>query len=351
MKKLLPILIVIVLAALAVYKLLDNRDAIQKAASLAEAGVAVRPVRIMEVTSGSRVFEDVLPGLFSAESELMVTAATQGRVREVFVRKGQWVDIGAPLAQVEDELLREQYEVAKQAYEKLLKDKERFRIMKEQEAVTGRQEEELELNFRSAEARYLAARKQWEETVIKSPASGYVNQLFIKAGGMAAPGVPVCEIVNTRKLVVKLKVSQGEMEQVVGATRLGVVPSGMSGDTLSGTILFRSLKPDYAQQYDVEIALDESPETLGAGMSAEVVLKTIAAPGEIYVPRDALLGFGSRSRFVYVVSGEQAERRDVQTGTQRNGWVQITDGLKEGDRLIIEGQNMIEDGQTIKIIP
>ena len=339
------------LIAFVVFKLWDNKQRIDQATTLAESEVTDIPVKVHRIAQWTRSFYDALPGKLTAEAELMLTSSTQGRIATVYVAKGQWVEQGTPIARVEDDLYREEYEVASAAYNKLKKDEERFRVMAENDAITGQQRETLELNLRGAEAKYQAAKKQLSEATIKSPIAGYINQLFVKPGAMLGAGVPVCEIVNTTNLVLRLKVSPSELVLVQQADRIGIITSSATADTLQGTLSFQSLKPDYTGQYEVEIAFTPSLESGSTGMSGTAIFETKGDPARIIIPESALMGFGEEQLYVFCAVGDVARRVNVRPGRTYGEWIEIDGGLQIGDSLIVTGQSLLEEGQQIKVIP
>ena len=169
MKKALPIIILVILAAIVGYVLVENKGKMEQAASLAEARLERVPVTTY-IISQKPITENIqLSGKLSTDEDLMLMATTQGRVNRIYVDKGAQVIAGQAIAEVESDLFREQYDVARSAYEKLKKDAERFRIMAESEAITQQQLEGAELNLKQAEAKYLAAKKQLEDTQVTSP--------------------------------------------------------------------------------------------------------------------------------------------------------------------------------------
>ena len=56
--------------------------------------------------------------------------------------------------------------------------------------------------------------------------------------------------------------------------------------------------------------------------------------------------------FVYVVSGEgEAKERQVELGTERDGKTEVTKGLREGERVVVDGTLSLADGSKIQVVP
>lgn len=348
MKKLIPILLILAFAVFVVYKLNTNKAQMEAVTSLAETVVKDVPVTIYQVQPVSLEESLSLSGTLNAKGDLMLMSTAQGRISRVFVEKGDVVRKGALIAQVEDELLREQMRVTETAYRKLEKDLERFRIMAENEAITQQQLEGIEITHAQAEAKYVAAKKQWEDTRITSPISGQINQLFVKQGALLGPGVPVCEIVNDTQLILPLKLSESEFMGIGDGDQVAVTLGASHADTLSGTVSFRSAKPDYSGQYVVEVSLQAGTESANSGMLASAHFPVRSREGVNYIPRVGLLGLGEAEQYVFIADNDTAQKRIVTPAEQIQDYVAV-EGLKTGDKVIIRGNTLVREGQSITV--
>jgi RND family efflux transporter MFP subunit len=349
MRRALPTLIAIILVVAVVFILVRNKKEIDASTELSLAKVEVRPVRAVQVGPLADVLIHTASGQLVASKELMLTAATQGQVSELMMEKGQAVKKGQVLASVENDLLREQMQVARAAYEKLDKDMERYRVMLENDAITRQQFETLQLNYRSAEAKYKAAQKQLADSRIKSPIDGIINQIFTKQGAMIGPGVPICEIINNTSLMLRLKLSERESARLRQAQRLVVVINDV--DSLSARLASQGIKPDYTGLLETDLILEGATEAYSPGMSATAVIENVPLPGEIFIPQNALLGFGSTQLYVFCAEDGVARRKNVEVSENIKGWVKIADGLAHGDSVITDGNTLISDGDKISIRP
>ena len=108
-------------------------------------------------------------GILKPVRELIVISQTQGQVENVFYELGDYVERGAVVVQVENEMLSAQLQVTEANFEKAKKDIERFEKMAEVDGVTTDQLEKMQLNLKNAEAQYVTTRKRWEDTSVKVP--------------------------------------------------------------------------------------------------------------------------------------------------------------------------------------
>jgi RND family efflux transporter MFP subunit len=96
------------------------------------------------------------------------------------------------------------------------------------------------------------------------------------------------------------------------------------------------------------VALENSGYELKPGMFAEVELPTETRKGVVVVPQDAVLVEGDK-HVVYVVSGNTAHRREVKLGLGNDEVVEVLSGLKEGEDLVVTGQDYLEDGAPVSV--
>ena len=348
MKKILPILLILAFAVFVVYKLNTNKAQMAEVTSLAETVVKEIPVTVYKIQPVALKESLTISGTLTAKGDLMLMSTAQGRIARVLVEKGDVVGKGTLIAQVEDELLREQVKVTETAYRKLEKDLKRFRTMAESEAITQQQLEGVEINYAQAEAKYIAARKQLADTRITSPISGQINQLFVKEGALLGPGVPVCEIVNDAQLTLPLKMSEAELASISDIENVPVTLGASRSDTLMATVTFRSAKPDYSGQYVVEVSLGGKNMEAGSGQLASAHFPVTSSSDKIYIPRNAILGLGEAEQYVFIARDGAATRKVITSAEQIQGYVAV-EGLETGEQIILRGNTMVRDGQAITV--
>ncbi len=118
-----------------------------------------------------------------------------------------------------------------------------------------------------------------------------------------------------------------------------------------------------SKSLEVEIAFLKSDKRLKSGMFGEFYIETQNHSNSIVVPEPALLpqtevkinretGLQNpvKKYFLFIVDNGSAKLKEVKTGITNNGQVEISSGLNIGDSVIIVGQNIVKEGQTVKVI-
>jgi RND family efflux transporter MFP subunit len=344
------IISLIIIAALAVFiffKLRENKKDIDRLTSLAEEKITTFPVNTFEVKKGDQTKVTMLSGRLSAAEEIILTSALPGRVAKIHVENGDVVKEGSLLISLEDDIVKSEVEVTKAAYDKAKADLEKFRRLRESNAVTSQQLELLQLNEQSSKTKYEGALQKLKETRIVSPINGVVHQVMTKVGSLCGPTTPVCELVNVEELKLRLGVGENIASRVqkYDSVQIDIPVINQSG--IVGTVAYVGVKPGFTGLFPLEVSL-KNTGTLKAGYMAEVSLNEIFKD-VIAIPKMAVQG-SSNSRFVFVVSGEKAKRVPVKLGPALGDEVIIQTGLNDGQFLITEGANRLSDGYAIKVV-
>ncbi len=343
---------VIVLAVLAgiIAILLNN-----KAKSDAKAAKSLETEKAVSVStisvSKTRLSETLsLIGTITANNDVAIVSETSGRVVAVGAKVGDYKPAGALIAQVDDELKLANFKSAEVAYEKAKKDLERYEALLKEGGISDAQVESARLNFKSAEAQYIVARRQLRDTRITTPISGIVTERKVDIGAMVSAGMTVANVVDIAKLKVKVNVAEQDVFKLKVGDEVEVTTDVYPGIKFKGMIATISAKGDEAHTYPVEIILSNSKEhPLKAGMFGRVNFTSLGEREALTIPREALIG-SVKAPKVFVAENGVAKLRAITVGREAGKMLEVIDGLKEGERVIVSGQNNLRDGYAINMI-
>ena len=100
----------------------------------------------------------------------------------------------------------------------------------------------------------------------------------------------------------------------------------------------------------VILTFDKKDSRVNAGMFGKVVLYTEDYSGSVTIPTDSLVQINDKDYVFVVKEGSIVERRAVKTGNSVDGYIQILEGVKEGETVVIQGQTSLADGSKIRDI-
>ncbi len=113
-----------------------------------------------------------------------------------------------------------------------------------------------------------------------------------------------------------------------------------------GIVTFIDVNAGPSRRYLVEIEINNAGGSLKAGMTGTVFFQGGAAREVLAVPRESIVGSLQDAK-IYVVENNKAILRPIETGAVFGDKVQVRNGLKEGDSIVVSGQINLEDGTEI----
>jgi RND family efflux transporter MFP subunit len=311
---------------------------------LSATSVSVAKVERMRLSA-----TQALVGTIVANNDVSIISETQGKVTAVFAEIGQHLSAGSPIVQVDDELKKANFVTAETNYDKAKKDLKRFEALYKQNSVTDQQIEAARLSAKSAEAQYIVARRQYNDTKISTPIAGIVTSRPVDVGAYVAPGMLVANVVDISSLKVKLNVAESDVFGIKVGDNVEVSTDVYPGVVFKGHIKSISSKADDAHLYPVEVTFPNAQQhPLKAGMFGRVAFTSRTAGEVLTIPREALVGSMKEPR-VYIVEGTIARLRNIVAGDEVGTSITVLRGLHEGEVIVTNGQNNLKDSTVVAI--
>lgn len=287
-------------------------------------------------------------GTTQASRELNFVSDIAGRVIQVYADKGKRVVKGTPLLKIDTELYEADYKAAKAAYDAIKKDEERLARSFASGGVSDQQIANIRTQLVAAESRMTASRWKYENTVVRSPMTGTVNNRFIEVGSLLAPNVPLFEIVDDRALKIVCHVPESMAGLISKGMRVRATYSNMSGSEFTGIVKNVAVKADRGFNYPVEIVLDPD-DNLHIGMYLKVEFPGSVERTGILVPRKCIVG-SAKSAALFIVSDGKAQRREVKLGKMVGDRIEVLGGIIPGEKVIQSGLMNVENGTSVRVI-
>jgi len=243
-----------------------------------------------------------------------------GEIIEVYVEKGDEVEEGQVLAKIDDLDYQIAYLNALNDYESSTNVGERMKEVKR-----------LQLE---------KAKRNLEEAEIKAPVSGIVNTVNISKGDTVGTTSAIMTIVDINTIKVKTAVDEIDfplikegMDATIRIDPLSLEESGKitwispTTQTDMGVVVI---------PIEIEFTQNNPQNLLISGMTADVEIVTLKLENTVAVPIDAVHEGGNGAKIVYKKTADGGmEPVQVQTGKETDSMVEITEGLKPGDKVLI----------------
>ncbi|MVX35591.1 efflux RND transporter periplasmic adaptor subunit [Myroides sp. LoEW2-1] len=291
-------------------------------------------------------------GNFVPEQEVMVSAETPGRIMKILVEEGSRVKKGQTLAIVNADQINIQLQNAESAYATAKADAARFESAYTTGGVTQQQLDQIRLVLKNAEANLNSAKITANDANVKAPIDGIINKKHIEQGTFVGPGAPLFELVNVNKLKLRVNVDESHVANLTEGDNIKVKASVLPNDTFYGKISFIAPKADAALNFPVDLIIENNKNAkLRAGMYGSAYFQADQDTNTpiLLVPRNAFVGSVS-SNLIYVVQDEKAVGKKVVSGRNFGDFVEVLEGIQEGDLVITSGQINLVDNSPVSII-
>jgi len=318
---------------------LENRDLLaqrmEAAASLADAE-----------SSLAKVTTSTLPAdIDRARGQVATTQAALNQAQKFYDRRKQLFDQGAiparDLTMSETELAqaRTNYEVAAKALQ-LLEGQSRERDI--QIARSRVEQARGRLGFVDAQLSY---------TDVRSPFAGTVTEQFLFPGDMAKPDSPIFTIADLSIAVARAQVPEANAADVHRGAACAFFPSDQADTSLAGKVTVVNQAVDATRRtVEVWCEIPNPKLQLRAGTFGTVNITTGILKQAVVVPISAVqFDEGTTKGSVWVAGADhKAVKRAVETSPAADGKVAITQGLRAGEIVIIEGGYGLPDGTAVQ---
>jgi RND family efflux transporter MFP subunit len=275
-----------------------------------------------------------------------------GVITSVLVKEGDRVSKGQTLAVIDDAVLRQSVEELKTGLDLASTVFEKQQNLWNQKIGSEVQYLQAKNNKEGLERKLATLNSQLAMARITSPISGVIDEVNIKPGEAAAPGLGVIRVVNLSEVKVKARIADSYINAVKKGDEVKITLPDIK-EEFSGKVSFvgQVVNPQ-SRTFDIEVSLKNRDEKLKPNMLAVVNINDKTVKDAIVI--DANFVQQSESGDIVFVAGtegnsQKAEMRKVKTGLTYNGQVEVLEGLKAGERLITSGYQDLVDGQVIKI--
>jgi len=305
---------------------------------------------ILEPTSFTDVIE--LTGSVEALDDATLSSQTSGTV-EMLWDRGTRVQKGEIVAKIDAEEAKAAVERAEAQYA-LAQDRfERQQPLYRDSVISALEFEQVRSERNQARAALSQARTRFENTRVRAPFAGTIEERFIEVGEQAAPGMKVARLVNTRRV----KVTAGMPGRYANDIRKGTPVQldfrryNAGVQTAEATFVGNAIDPE-SRTFPIEVTVQNEDGRLKPSMGVNLRVTRAVLDSALVVPRSAILR-DETGPHVYVAertdSTVVARNRELVLGPATGGRVVADSGLAAGDEVIIAGQNNASPGAPLEV--
>ena len=330
-------------------------------------GARAFPVEVAPVATRDLDYAIEAVGSLEAEEEVPVVARVSGVVDSVSFQEGDRVTPETVLARIDTgryglvvaraRALHARAEAdikeALAAYDrrKALRAKDPGWVSEEELSTRAAAVDRAQAVQSEMKAALDIAEEDARDAQVRPPRAGTINVKSVATGQFVERGRSIAQLIDPRRLRLRFRLTEAESVRVAADSPTTFRTRSHVGSDFPATIFHVSTQADaLTRMVDVLAWVDNADGRLKPGFFAEVRVKVASRAGAPVVPESAVMPT-ERGLVAFVVEGDQArERRPVLGLHTADGMVEVLEGLRPGERLVVRGAAALRDNAKVSIV-
>jgi RND family efflux transporter MFP subunit len=340
--------------------------------------VRLAPVERITVGNGVRYSADIAPYsqvdlAFKSNGyvdSVLQVKGTGGRLRNV--DQGDWVKKGTVLALVHQQDYQDKLEQAnaqlsraQAEYDKAKLSFDRTRTLYQSQSATKPEYDSAQAQLDSTAASVAAAKAQISEAQValaycslEAPFDGWIVKRSVDVGSLVGPVTNGFTIADTRSVKAEFGVPDIAINRVQVGQPLAVTTDALPGEFRGHVTNISPSADPKSRVYSVSVAIENPRNRLKAGMIASIALGDEKLPHPVTaVPLAAVVHDpNEQNAFAVLVADANGDTATVQlrrvgVGDAYGNMIEVTSGLREGEKVVATGATLVKNGDQVRIIP
>lgn len=292
-------------------------------------------------------------GNLRAEKSVVLAARAEGVITHVLFKSGQEVKGGDVLARIDD--LVEQTDLRSARAERDLAKSELHRKEKllRKKLVPQSEVDRLKEQLQVAISKIQGIQELMDHKSVKAPFDGKLGLKNVEEGDYISVGDPVVSLQTLDSMRLRFSIQERYLPQIAVGTGIGFRLDTYPDTRFSASIIAQdNALSKNNRSLEMEAQVDKADAQLIPGMFATVEVPIGDADPVLVVPVNAVV-FSLYGDAVFVVGDKDGakvvNRRSVKVGQRRTGQVEILEGLKKGETVVVAGQGKLREGAQVTI--
>jgi multidrug efflux system membrane fusion protein len=290
-------------------------------------------------------------GIVLSDAEAKPSFKIGGVIKKTYAEEGSFVKSGQLLATLIPDEMDAQVIQAEEGLKKAERDYNRVKNLYSDSVATMEQLQNVTTAYEVSKKTVEIAKFNKKFSEVRAPISGRVIKQIMKAGEITGPGNPVYVIMGVGKSDWKVKV--GLIDRDWARVSLGdkayIVLEAYPGQKFEGYISDKSsLGGNSSGTFDVEISFRNQPQSLAAGLTADITIVSTKKDNFTTIPIEALVRTNGSEAEIFTISDGKAKKLNIRIAKLLGDKVAISEGLEGIDEVITTGAVYLEDGERVK---
>ena len=291
-----------------------------------------------------------------SRKNVVILSEFQGPLKNLFVREGQLVKKGQLLAEINDSGLKEQLDqMLIQA--NFTKDNfDRVKRLWEKNIGSEMQFLKAKSDFETSNKMVEQIRDQLSKTKIYAPFDGEIDEIISNPGSNLVPGSPMLRVVNLDIIYAEAQVPEKYVSSIELGTQALVSIPLLNKEVTSKIVQSGNFINPNNRTFRVEAPVENKDKRIKQNLNARIKIKNYSNLNALVVPLRVLREDASGKTFIYKLATTDKKnifltvKIFVEIGANNDEEIEIIKGLSEGDIIVLEGANNVEDNQRVRVI-
>jgi len=302
-------------------------------------------------------------GTLKADEEVAVSSEVDGIVRQIRVDEGSPVNKGTLLVEINeiDYILdwKRSEAALKQAEANLANAKAEYKrknTLYQEELITRQQFDDITTKIALAEAEIDRAKatlsiskEKLTRTKVYSPLNGAVKEKRVSVGDYVRNGTPLLQLITINPLKLNFTISEKDAASIKIGQEVAFSVDSYADKQFKGrvSLLYPNVE-EKTRTLQAEALVPNADHLLKPGYFARTLIYTAAPREVVLAPITALLYDNAVIR-IFVVDGDKARERVIKIGGKYGEFVEVLEGLKEMEQIVVIGQNNLSEGVKVNV--
>jgi RND family efflux transporter MFP subunit len=280
-----------------------------------------------------------------------------GTLNRVYVKEGQKVSKGQILASIDDGGLSQQLSQIEVQAALAKTTFERQEKLWNQKIGSEIQYLQAKANYEAQQNAVNQMKAQVAKTTIRAPFSGIVDDVMSEQGTVVSAGMSeVIRIVNLADMYIEAEVPETYLSSVTEGKKVDIY-FPVLGESVSSYVrqVGNYINPSN-RTFKIEVSVPNNKKTIKPNLTAQLKINDYTNARAILIPQSVLSENANGDQYIYITNQSEnasefiAKRVIVSTGKTEGDFVEILEGVKDGDTIINEGARSVKDGQFVQIL-
>ena len=317
----------------------------------------------LTLVSKYEIKEQVFTSYIEAQANLktrkniLILPEFQGTLEKIYVDEGQNVSKGKLLAEINDSGLKDQLDQLIIQRDFAKENYERIQRLWENNIGSEIQFLKSKSDFESIQKGVDQMRDMLSKTKIYAPFTGVVDEIIANQGSNLIPGVTnILRLVNLDDVYAEAFVSEKYISSISNGTEALVKIPLLNKEIQSEVTQTGNFIDPNNRTFRIEIPVDNNDRRIKQNLDAKILINTYKKDNAVVVPLRIIREDAEGENYIYVMDEDKKDgvyitrKAVIKIGNKSNTDAEVIEGLNFGEIIVLEGANLVEDLQRVKLI-